>query len=163
MNKGNIKTGWLFLAIISLISVVSCNPGRQYEKEEKAKMQNYLSANSTLDFVRQPSGLYYLETTKGTGFTPVAGDSAFVRYTGMFLSGSIFDSNATSAKLYGFVVGANISGFDEGIELMAVGGKATLLIPSSLGYGTFGSYPIAGYTPLLFDIELAGAKRATVK
>ena len=163
MNKGNIKTGWLFLSIILLISLVSCNPGRQYEKEEKAKIQNYLSANSTLDFVRQASGLYYLETKKGTGFTPVAGDSAFVRYTGMFLNGTIFDSNATSAKLYSFVVGDNIPGFDEGISLIAVGGKATLLLPSSLGYGTFGSYPIAGYTPLLFDIELVGAKRAPVK
>ena len=163
MNKRNIKTGWLFLSVILLISLVSCNPGRQYEKEEKAKIQNYLSANSTLDFVRQPSGLYYLETLKGTGFMPVAGDSAFVRYTVMFLSGTIFESNANSAKLYNFVVGGNSSGFDEGIELMAVGGKATLLIPSSLGYGTYGSYPIAGYTPLLFDIELVGAKRAPVK
>ncbi len=56
---------------------------------------------------------------------------------------------------YKFVVGENISGFDEGITLMAEGGKSTILIPSSLAYGTIGRYPgIPGYTPLLFDLEL---------
>jgi FKBP-type peptidyl-prolyl cis-trans isomerase FkpA len=47
-----------------------------------------------------------------------------------------------------------IAGFDEAITYMSVGGKSQLIVPSSLGYGTQGYYTIAGYTPLLYDVEL---------
>ncbi|TAL75033.1 MAG: FKBP-type peptidyl-prolyl cis-trans isomerase [Bacteroidetes bacterium] len=152
----------LFTVVIT-ITLASCNPSKSYEKEEQNKIQDYLAKNSSLNFELKPSGLYYLEVVKGTGVSPVTGDSAFVRYTGMFLNGTIFNSNVTMGPLYGFVVGDNIAGFDEGILLMAAGGKATLLIPSKLGYGTTGRYPIDGYTPLLFDIELVRVKAASVK
>jgi len=124
------------------------------EKQEKEEIEAYLSANDTLDFVKQPSGLYYHEVVAGTGISPERADSAFVKYTGKFLSGGIFDSNVSSGKLYGFIIGQNITGFDEGITLMKPGGKSTILIPSKLGYGAMGTYGISGYTPLLFDIEL---------
>jgi FKBP-type peptidyl-prolyl cis-trans isomerase FkpA len=149
-----IKTTLLVTAIISIL-LASCNPSKKYEKDEAAAIQNYLNSNSSLNFVLQPSGLYYLEVVAGTGISPVLTDSAYVKYSAKFLNGTIFDSNESLSTLYGFVVGENISGFDEGIMLMKVGGKSTLLIPSKLAYGTYGSYPyIAGYTPLLFDIQL---------
>jgi len=66
--------------------------------------------------------------------------------------------------VFGFVVGYSIYGFSEGLMLMKEGGKATLLIPSNLAYGQQGSYPvIAGFTPLLFDVELIRVKPAVVK
>jgi len=124
------------------------------EKQEKEDIQAFLSANDTIDFVKQSSGLYYHETVAGSGITPEIEDSAYVKYTGMFLDGGIFDSNVSSGRLYGFIIGQNIVGFDEGITLMKPGGKSTLLIPSKLAYGAMGTYGISGYTPLLFDIEL---------
>lgn len=163
MVNRNIKSSLLFLSFILLISLLSCDPAKKYEKEEKTQIQDYIANNTTLNFELKPSGLYFLETVKGTGVSPVLNDSAFVKYTGKFLDGSIFDENVTKTTLYGFVVGDNIPGFDEGIMLMAVGGKATLLIPSNLAYGAAGRYPIQGYTPLLFDIELVRAKPASVK
>jgi FKBP-type peptidyl-prolyl cis-trans isomerase FkpA len=141
-------------AIILMLSVTACDPASKMEKQEKEDIQAYLSANDTIDFVKQSSGLYYHEVLAGTGISPVRSDSAYVKYTGKFLDGSVFDSNVTSGKLYGFIVGQNIAGFDEGITLMKTGGKATLLIPSNLAYGAVGTYGISGYTPLLFDIEL---------
>jgi len=152
-----------FVAIVLMISVVSCDPATKLRKEENEQIQAYLAQNSNLNFVKQPSGLYYLEVVAGTGTSPVRTDSAYVKYTGKFLNGTIFDSNVTSGSLYGFIIGMNITGFDEGITLMKPGGKATLLIPSSLAYGSTGTYGISGYTPLLFDIELVKAVPYTGK
>jgi len=154
----NYKEIALVLTAVVLFLLVSCDPSKKFEKEEATEIKNYLNANSTLNFVLQPSGLYYLEVVAGTGISPVTNDSVFVKYTGKFLDGTIFESNASSATAYGFIVGTRIEGFDEGVTLMKVGGKSTLLIPSKLAYGSYGtttanSY-IGGYTPLLFDIQL---------
>lgn len=159
MLKRNIRTIMLSLSVIMIISLGSCNPSGKYERKERSQIQDYLGSHSDLNFVLQSSGLYYLETLAGTGNSPVPNDSAYVRYTGKFLSGSVFDSNVASGVLYGFIVGQNITGFDEGITLMKEGGKSTFLIPSSLAYGSMGSYPyISGFTPLLFDVELVRIK-----
>jgi len=159
MIKNTKNAALLLLAALIIFSLESCDKAKQMEKEEKEQIQKYLSDNPDLNFARTASGLYYLELLAGTGIMPADGDSAFVKYTGKFLDGSTFDSNATSTTPYGFVVGFNIPGFDEGVSMMKEGGKATLLIPSELGYGTIGSYPyISGYTPLLFDVELVRVK-----
>jgi FKBP-type peptidyl-prolyl cis-trans isomerase len=144
----------MLLAVVLVLLSVSCNPSKKYEREEKDKIADYLQANKNLNFVKEPSGLYYLEVVAGTGSSPVAGDSAYVNYTGKFLDGKVFDTNISLGQLYGFIVGQNIIGFDEGVTRMKEGGKSTLLIPSSLAYGTYGSSIIPGYTPLLFDVEL---------
>lgn len=144
----------LFLAVILMLSLGSCDPSKKYEKAERESIQNYLNSNSDLNFELKPSGLYYLEVLKGTGISPVVNDSAFVRYTLMYLDGTVLYSNLTEAKPYGFIIGENIYGFDEGVLLMAVGGKAKLLIPSKLAFGSQGSYVIPGYTPILYDVEL---------
>jgi FKBP-type peptidyl-prolyl cis-trans isomerase FkpA len=144
----------LSVAVLMILALMSCDPTKKLEKQEKEDIQAYLTENDDLVYVKQPSGLYYLEVVAGTGISPVRGDSAFVKYTGKFLDGTIFDSNVSSGKLYGFIVGQNITGFDEGITLMKQGGKSSLLIPSKLGYGGTGTYGIAGFTPLLFEIEL---------
>jgi len=155
MIERDIRSTILFLTAISMILLVSCDTAKKLEKEENNNIQEYLVKNSSLDFVLKPSGIYYLQLVEGTGVSPVNADSAYVIYTGKFLNGQIVDSNASTQKLYGFIVGQkNITGFDEGVKLMKAGGKATLLIPSELAYGSYGSYPIPRYTPLLFDIEL---------
>lgn len=164
MFKKNKKTILLFLTALLLVALVSCDPTKKYENEESAIIKDYLSKNPDLNFQLQPSGLYFLDVVPGTGISPVLYDSAFVKYTGKFLNGSVFDTNVGTANVFGFVVGYSIYGFSEGLMLMKEGGKATLLIPSNLAYGQQGSYPIiAGFTPLLFDVELIRVKPAVVK
>jgi len=164
MIKKNKKVILLFITTLVLVTLVSCNPSKKYEKEEREKIQAYLSNNPNLNFELEANGLYFLNVVTGTGLSPVLYDSAFVKYTGKFLDGSIFDTNVGTTKVYGFIVGYNIYGFDEGVMLMKEGGKATLLLPSNIAYGTQGSYPyIGGYTPLLFDIELLSVKPASSK
>jgi FKBP-type peptidyl-prolyl cis-trans isomerase len=157
------QTILLFLAAVLLMSLGSCNPAKKYEKEERAKIQEYLSHNSNLNFVLKPSGLYYLEVEAGSGRLPVTHDTAYIIYTGKFLDGTVFDTNIGTTKTDTLIRPVNegwiISGFDEGLTYMKEGGKAMLLIPSELAYGTYGRYPyIQGYTPLLFDIELVKVK-----
>jgi FKBP-type peptidyl-prolyl cis-trans isomerase FkpA len=150
------------VAIILILSVVACDPARKLEKQEREDIQAFLGANDTIDFVKQQSGLYYYEVVGGTGISPVIADSVYINYKAMFLNGTVFDSNATTGKLYGNLVYKFISGFAEGLTLMKQGGKSTLLIPSSLAYGSGGNYDISGYTPLLFEVELVKVVKYSV-
>lgn len=141
-------------AVLLTISLISCDPSKKLQKQENEEIQKYLTDNINFPFVKQPSGLYILEVLAGTGISPVRTDSVYFNYTGKFLDGTIFGTNSTTGKLLGAIVGANIIGFDEGLTKMKVGGKSTLLIPSSLAYGSRGNGYISGYTPLLFDVQL---------
>jgi FKBP-type peptidyl-prolyl cis-trans isomerase len=160
MIKRNNQTIFLFITAVLLMSLGSCNPARKYEKEESAKIQEYLSNNINLNFVLKPSGLYYLEVVAGLGRLAATHDTAYLFYSGKFLSGTVFDTNAgtTDTLVRPVNEGWLITGFDEGITYMREGGKAMFLIPSKLAYGASGFYFINGYTPLLYDVELVRIK-----
>jgi FKBP-type peptidyl-prolyl cis-trans isomerase FkpA len=155
----------LLLSSVLILTVSSCDPGAKYEKQERAEIQDYFSNNPNQTFVLEPSGLYYYEVQVGTGIKPVKHDTAWVKYTGKFLDGTVFDTNVGKADSLKVPVdeGWLIPGFDEGITLVNKGGKAMLLLPSSLAYGPTGYYIIGPYTPLLFDIELVRVKKGPGK
>jgi len=170
-KKSKIAALLIFTGLIAF-TVISCDPTSKYEKEELALIQNYLRENPDLAFEIQPSGLYFLTMQEGSGITPVKNDSVFVKYTGKFLNGTIFDTNVGTSDTLGFPIGIGwaISGMDEGIGKMKVGQKAKLLIPSNLAYGSTGVRDyytgivyINGFTPLLFDVELVKVIPASVK
>lgn len=162
MIRKNGLTSPLFLVIVLIMLLSSCDPGKKYERQEKALIQDFLSSNSSLAFELQPSGLYYLPVQVGSGIMPVTHDTAWVKYTAKFLDGTVLDTNVgkTDSLKRPVNEGWLIKGLDEGITLMNNGGKAILLIPSKLAYGPSGSdYGIIpGYTPMLFDIELVRVK-----
>ena len=107
------------------------------------------------------SGLEYVETLAGTGAQAAAGKTVSVHYTGKLTNGKVFDSSLTRGTPIEFKLGAGrvIKGWDDGIALMKVGGKATLTIPPQLGYGERGS---GGVIPpnatLIFEVELVSVK-----
>jgi len=105
------------------------------------------------------SGLYYVEKVKGKGPKAVAGKKVKVHYTGKLFNGKVFDSSLDRkpSTPFEFTIGKGevIPGWDEGISMMSAGGKATLIIPSKLGYGERGAgNDIPAYAPLVFDVEL---------
>jgi FKBP-type peptidyl-prolyl cis-trans isomerase FkpA len=164
MIKKYSQTILMLLAAGLILSLVSCDPSRKYEKQEKDSINNYLSDNFNKDFELKPSGLYYLEEVAGTGEAPAAGDTVYVQYTGSFLDGTVFDTNVGKADFsFPLGVGYAIYGFDEGIGYMKTGGKSLFLIPSKLGYGASGNYYISGYTPLLFEVTLTGVHKGAGK
>jgi len=165
MNKNLLIL--IISALVLMTAAISCNKTNEFEEAEQLKIQEYLERNSSLNFEKKPSGLYYLEQVTGTGLLPVKFDTAYVRYTGKFLDGRIFDTNVTASKPLEVLIGSQgvIPGFGEGLSYMKQGGKSLFLIPSSLGYGTTGNYygGIGGYTPLLFEVQLVLLKRGKGK
>ncbi|MBN8702959.1 MAG: FKBP-type peptidyl-prolyl cis-trans isomerase [Bacteroidetes bacterium] len=139
---------------------------KQAAEAEKRKTQEPLEIEAyikTNNITTKPtaSGLYVIEKTKGTGAQVLKGSMVQVHYTGMFLDGNTFDSSIDRGQPIEFSVGQGqvIPGWDEGLQLMKVGGKATFLIPSNLAYGEMGSQgAIPPYSPLLFDVEVVGVK-----
>jgi FKBP-type peptidyl-prolyl cis-trans isomerase len=107
------------------------------------------------------SGLEYIEKEAGAGEQAKAGQTVRVHYTGKFPDGRVFDSSVERGEPIEFKLGAGrvIKGWDEGIALMKVGGKAQLVIPPDLGYGARGA---GGVIPpnatLVFDVELVEVK-----
>lgn len=111
--------------------------------------------------MKTDSGLEYVEVEAGTGSQAQAGKTVRVHYTGKFLDGRVFDSSVARGEPLEFPLGAGrvIKGWDEGIALMKVGGKAQLTIPPQLAYGERGA---GGVIPpnatLVFDVELISIK-----
>jgi FKBP-type peptidyl-prolyl cis-trans isomerase FkpA len=128
-------------------------------KEDKT-IQDYMAKNN-LKGTKAPSGLYYIQTQAGTGAKAEKGKTVSVHYTGKLLNGTKFDSSVDRGQPFEFGLGTGqvIQGWDEGIALMSVGEKGTLIIPSALGYGPRGA---GGSIPpnsiLIFDVELLGIK-----
>jgi len=137
---------------------------KKAEAEESGKLEEY-ATKSGIEFAKTASGLRYLVSTKkADGAQAKAGDSVTVHYTGKFLDGKVFDSSVNRGEPFQFVLGTGsvIGGWDEGIALLKKGEKATLLIPSALGYGAGGAGggQIPPFTPLLFEVELIDIKSA---
>ncbi len=146
------RRGYRTLIILAaILFFAGCESGDPYVKE-RAAIQDYLKAHG-ITAVPKSSGLYYIETKAGTGATPAYGSMVKVKYTGAYTDGTVFDPGT---QPYSFRLGFGnvISGWDEGIGYMKEGGKATLIVPSDLGYGPYGYQDIPGYTPLIFDVEL---------
>ena len=107
--------------------------------------------------IKTSTGLEYIEQVAGQGSRPRQGDVVAVHYKGTLTNGAEFDNSHKRGEPIRFPlgVGAVIAGWDEGIGLMAEGGKATLTIPPELGYGSAGA---GGVIPpnatLIFEVEL---------
>ncbi len=104
--------------------------------------------------VTLPSGLQYTILTTGTGPKPTLNDKVKCHYTGSLINGKVFESSYTNNQPVVFGVGQVIKGWTEALQLMPVGSKWKLFIPSDMGYGDSGSGPIPPGSTLVFDVEL---------
>lgn len=102
---------------------------------------------------------YVIDKTKvGAGPNVTTGKTVTVKYTGTYIDGTIFDSSDNFIYVHKSSSSRMITGWEEGIELLNKGAKATFLFPSALAYGPYGYYSIPGYTPLFFVIEVVDIK-----
>lgn len=120
----------------------------------KTAGEAYLAENAKKEGVKvTESGLQYKVVTEGTGETPKAEDTVKVHYTGTFINGEQFDSSVDRGEPAMFGVGQVITGWTEALQMMKVGSKWQLAIPSDLAYGP-GRPGIPPNSVLLFDVEL---------
>jgi len=125
--------------------------------KNKADGDAYLAANKAKEgVVTLPSGLQYKILTAGTGPKPTAADSVVCNYRGTLIDGTEFDSSYKRGQPATFPVTGVIKGWTEALQLMPVGSKWQLFIPSDMAYGDQGQ-PRAGIGPsstLVFEVEL---------
>jgi len=141
---------------------------KKYTDEENELIAKYV-ADKKIKVTPTESGLYYIEKSKGKGAKPTQGATVKVKYTGMLLDGTVFDTSDEAVAKKNNVyderrpyepiefpagVGQVIPGWDEALMLMNAGTKAQLIIPSTIGYGPQGMGPIPPFATLLFDVEL---------
>ncbi|MCL1835945.1 MAG: FKBP-type peptidyl-prolyl cis-trans isomerase [Treponema sp.] len=100
------------------------------------------------------SGLQYEVITEGDGPKPDPIDMVRVHYEGTLLDGSVFDSSYARGEPAEFSLMMVIPGWTEGLQLMSVGSKYRLFIPSDLAYGPQGRPQIPPYSTLIFEVEL---------
>ena len=101
------------------------------------------------------SGLQYEVLTEGTGAKPAATDQVRVHYHGTLIDGKVFDSSVDRGEPATFGVGQVIKGWTEALQLMPVGSKWKVFIPSALGYGERGAGgDIDPNATLIFEVEL---------
>jgi FKBP-type peptidyl-prolyl cis-trans isomerase FklB len=136
------------------------------KQEEKAKQaaetnkkegDTFLAANKTKPgVVTTPSGLQYKVLQAGTGPKPTAADKVVCNYKGTLINGTEFDSSYKRGQPLTIPVGQVIKGWTEALQLMPVGSKWQLYIPSDLAYGEHGTGngDIGPNSTLIFEIEL---------
>jgi len=140
---------------------------------EKEMISDFLKENN-IDAQETETGLMYVITKEGSGPNAEAGQMVMVNYAGKLISGEYFDTSieeiaknqnifqaGRNYEPFTFTLGKGqvIKGWDEGIALLNKGAKATLFIPSKLGYGNRrAGTVIKPNSVLIFDVELVGFK-----
>lgn len=119
--------------------------GRKFLEENKKKP----------GVVVLPSGLQYVVIKEGTGAMPTATDKVKTHYHGTLITGEVFDSSVERGEPISFPVNGVIKGWTEALQLMKVGSKWKLFIPSDLAYGERGAgQQIGPNSALIFEVEL---------
>ena len=129
---------------------------QQAGEANKKEGEAFLAANKgNAGVVTLPSGLEYKILTQGTGPKPTASDSVVCNYRGTLINGTEFDSSYKRGQPTTFPVGGVIKGWTEALQLMPVGSKWQLFIPSNLAYGERAPSPEIGPdSTLIFEVEL---------
>ncbi|WP_436416462.1 FKBP-type peptidyl-prolyl cis-trans isomerase [Petrimonas sp.] len=149
---------------------MSPQEANQYIQEYLSKRQNEMSGENLKigrEFLEEnkkkegvvalPSGLQYEILKEGTGPKPKATDKVKCHYHGTLINGKVFDSSVERGQPAVFGVNQVIKGWVEALQLMPVGSKWRLYIPSELAYGSQGAgSSIEPNSALIFDVELLG-------
>lgn len=122
----------------------------------------YLEENKKKEGVKvTESGIQYEVIEEGAGPRPTAEQTVKVHYVGTLVDGTEFDSSVARNEPAVFPVGQVIPGWSEAVQLMTVGSKYRVVIPSELAYGEQGAPPVIGpNSVLVFEIELLGIEEA---
>lgn len=126
-------------------------------KKNASEGEAFLAANAKKPGVKTTaSGLQYQVLTEGKGAKPAADAMVKVHYKGELLDGTEFDSSHDRGEPAVFSLQQVAPGWAEGVQLMSVGSKYKLWIPSKLGYGEQGTPggPIPPNATLVFEVEL---------
>ncbi len=118
---------------------------------EIASLQTYLNSKF-ITATQHPDGFFYVIHTQGTGASPMQSSTVTVKYIGTLTNDAIFDQDQTGTK--SFLLSNLILGWRRGLPLIQEGGRITLYLPPSLGYGCSSGGSIPPGSNLIFTIDL---------
>jgi len=133
------------------------------QKAEQAQKDGdkFLADNKTKEgVVTLPSGLQYRILKQGTGEKPALDDTVICNYKGTLINGTEFDASEKHGGPATFAVKGVIAGWTEALQLMPVGSKWQLFVPSNLAYGEQGPPDIGPNATLIFEVELVSVQKA---
>jgi peptidylprolyl isomerase len=153
----------LLVAFLPVLSLSACGSDSTTAPSAPSIESTTFASSLGIDlstYTKTASGLYYRDLSVGSGATVQNGQTVSVFYTGYFTDGRVFDSRASTATPFGFVLGASqvIKGWDLGIPGMRVGGRRELIIPPSLGYGSSDYQGIPGNSILVFIVTVVNVQ-----
>lgn len=133
------------------------------KKSEAAKAEGvkFLEENGKKEGITTTaSGLQYKVNTMGTGPKPALTDRVKVHYTGKLIDGTVFDSSVERGEPAVFPLNGVIAGWTEALQLMPVGSKWTIYLPSEIAYGERGAgQQIPPHSTLVFEVELLSIEK----
>ena len=152
IKKGSMTKLWGGIILVLLLAACLAYFGTKDAVQTGATNEQFLANNADEDgVVTTASGLQYKVLKPGEGPSPVATDTALVKYEGMLRDGTVFDANEQTPM----PVGAVVPGFSEALQLMQKGGEYRIWIPSELGYGEQSPSPaLPANSILIFDVTL---------
>lgn len=158
LTQAEAKTVITELQKVMLVRQVEA--ARVAGEKSKAEGEAFLAANKAKEgVVTLPSGLQYKVLTAGTGTKPTLNDTVVCQYRGTLINGTEFDSSYKRKEPVSFPVKGVIKGWTEVLQLMPVGSKWQVFIPSTLAYGERGKgADIGPNATLIFEIELVAIK-----
>jgi len=157
-NKTRLPEADLQAAFMAMQERATAAAAAEGEKQLAAGNE-YLAKNKARTGVKvTDSGLQYEVLQSGTGPKPKATDTVKVHYHGTLTDGTVFDSSVERGEPIEFPVTGVIPGWVEALQLMSVGDKWKLTIPSTLGYGARNNGNIPANAVLVFEVELLGIK-----
>lgn len=131
-------------------------------RTEDQQISDYIAANNLTVTMTTSNGVRIVKTkTNSSGATPSANQTITLNYAGKLLRATTSFASGTDTKTVGTT--KFVAGFEEGLANLKVGEKATVIFPSSMGYGATGAaqnntYVVPPYSPLSFDIEVLSVK-----
>ena len=152
------------LALAALVSIsalyMNSNKGADYPVPSTLNQEGIVSNTASADTITTASGLQYRIITEGSGTeNPTASSIVTVHYSGKLTDGTEFDSSYKRNQPASFPVNGVIRGWTEALQLMHVGDKWELTIPSDLAYGRQGAgKAIPPDAILIFEVELLEIK-----
>jgi len=152
MSASNEELQAASQAVQTYMQGIAASQAAESVEQEKS----FLEENAKRDeVVSRESGLQYEVLVEGDGAIPTAKNTVVAHYEGRLLNGKVFDSSVLRGQPATFPVGNLIQGWQEALQLMPVGSKWRLYIPSDLAYGANGAgNDIPPHSTLIFELEL---------
>ena len=141
-------------ALFSWLAIAACGRGDNARGGFAAAL-----GVDTASMTKAPAGFWYTDIAAGQGEVAEPGRTVRVHYTGWLPDGKKFDSSRDRGEPFAFTLGAGqvITGWDEGVKGMRVGGRRKLVLPPAMAYGEAGAPPdIPPGSTLVFDVEVLG-------